>query len=73
MSTEPLNDFQTAKELRDNQAETDATDTKDVDDGGGCVNSYHCCPGPDDDRPSCDDCRIIGQLLDDEIVGRLDK
>lgn len=68
MSTEPLNEFQTARELRDNQ---DQADTEDAADGWSCVNGYHRCPGPDNDRLPCDDCRIIGHLLDDETVGGL--
>lgn len=37
-----------------------------------CISGYKRCPGPDGDRPSCDDCWIIARLDDPETVAGAD-
>ena len=58
-----IDGFTRASELRDDYPRSDGWD---------CINGYTRCPGLDGDRPPCDECRIIGQLLGDEVGGRDD-
>ena len=65
MSSEPLNGFKTARELRENRDATDATDAPDDETGENpCLAGTVRCNGPNSRLPACSECARVREARD---------
>lgn len=63
MSSEPLNGFTTARELRENQDATDATDDPDGETSENpCLAGTVRCGGPNSRLPACSECAAFREV-----------